>query len=84
MSYPPELSTYGYVLGFDAERGQLCREFGDEFGDEHGCTRRDVICASSGEIVITDGGASVIADFPDGGHVEAAWRFVASSSDAGP
>lgn len=47
----------------------------EEVGDERGCMRRDVRCASSGEVVITAGGASVVADFPDGGHVEAAWLF---------
>lgn len=80
--YPPQLSTYGYLLVFDGERAQLCREFGDELGDEHGCPRRDVRCASSGEVVITERGASVVADFPGGGHVEAAWLFW--SGDAGP
>jgi hypothetical protein len=74
-SYPPSRATYGYALAFDAERGQLCRTFGDEFGDANGCDRRDVRCASSGEIVITEGGASVVADFPGGGHVEGAWLF---------
>ena len=82
VAYPPQFSTYGYILWFDGERGQLCREFGDETGDLNRCVRRDVRCASSGEVVVTEGGASVVAIFPGGGQVEAAWLFW-GASDAG-
>lgn len=83
--YPPQLSSYGYHLVFDGTRAQLCREFGDEFGDERGCMRRDVQCATSGELVVTAGGASFTADFSTGAHMEGAWRFPdATPSDAGP
>jgi hypothetical protein len=79
----PQLATYGYSVEYHGEVGRLCRYFGDESGDEHGCQRRDVRCASSGEIVVMDEGASVIADFEGGGRVEAAWAH-RPLGDAGP
>ena len=83
--YPPQLSSYAYLLVFDGTRAQLCREFGDEFGDERGCMRRDVQCATSGELVLTEGGASFTADFSSGAHMEGAWRFPDTTPrDAGP
>lgn len=81
--YPPQLSSYGYLLVFDGTRAQLCREFGDEVGDDRGCMRRDVQCATSGEVVVTAGGASFTADFSTGAHMEGAWLFPVPV-DAGP
>lgn len=82
INYPPFLSTYAYLLVFQGDRGQLCREFGDEFADERGCPRRDVRCATAGEVVLTANGVSVSATFSGGERVEAAWPF-RRASDAG-
>lgn len=72
----PSLATYGYTFAFRGERAQLCRHFGDESGDEHGCIRGDVRCARSGELVIhDDGGGHLVGEFEGGGRIEAAFRF---------
>ncbi|MFO0714731.1 MAG: hypothetical protein U0353_33130 [Sandaracinus sp.] len=72
----PQLQTYGYAFSFVGDRAQLCRYFGDELGDEHGCTRGDVRCARSGELVIhDDGGGHIVGEFEGGARIEAAFRF---------
>jgi len=72
----PQLSTYGYAFSFVGDRAQLCRYFGDEQGDAHGCLRADVRCATSGELVLhDDGGGHIIGNFDGGGRIEAAFRF---------
>ncbi len=76
VNQSPMLSTYGYAFSFVGDRAQLCRYYGDELGDEHGCIRGDVRCATSGELVIhDDGGGHIVGDFEGGGHIEAAFRF---------
>lgn len=72
----PMFHTYGYAFAFRGEGAQLCRYFGDELGDQHGCIRADVRCARSGELVIhDDGGGFIVGEFEGGGHIEAAFRF---------